>query len=83
VANIVVATDGSGGPSRAVEVAAELAKALECDLLIVAVADRLLGEEIRQLAHSEVRACAAAANWAACCLAASRISLLASLLARS
>lgn len=47
--NIMVATDGSNGASRAVDVAAELAKALACDLLIVTVADRLLGEEVRQL----------------------------------
>jgi nucleotide-binding universal stress UspA family protein len=47
--SIMVATDGSGGASRAVDVAAELAKALACDLLIVTVADRLLGEEVRQL----------------------------------
>ncbi|HTO62781.1 MAG TPA: universal stress protein, partial [Bradyrhizobium sp.] len=40
---IMVATDGSGGASRAVDVAAELAKALACDLLVVTVADRLLG----------------------------------------
>jgi len=46
---IMVATDGSGGASRAVDVAAELAKALACDLLVVTVADRLLGEEVRQL----------------------------------
>ena len=50
--NIMVATDGSSGASRAVDVAAELAKALACDLLIVTVADRLLGEEVRQLPHT-------------------------------
>lgn len=48
---IIVATDGSGVASRAVKVAAELANALACKLLIVTVADRLLGEEIRQLPH--------------------------------
>ncbi|HTO62932.1 MAG TPA: universal stress protein [Bradyrhizobium sp.] len=48
---IIVATDGSGGASRAVRVAAELANALACKLLIVTVADRLVGEEIRQLPH--------------------------------
>ncbi len=52
--SIMVATDGSGGASRAVEVAAELAKALTCELLIVTVADRLLGEEVRQLSHTGV-----------------------------
>ncbi len=49
---IMVATDGSGGASRAVDVAAELVKALACNLLIVTVADRLLGEEVRQLPRS-------------------------------
>ncbi len=53
---IMVATDGSGGASRAVDMAAELAKALACKLLIVTVADRLMGEEVRQLAHTQVRA---------------------------
>ena len=47
--SIMVATDGSGGASRAVDLAAELANALACNLLIVTVADRLLGEEVRQL----------------------------------
>jgi len=51
---IMVATDGSGGASRAVEVAAELAKALACSLLIVTVADRLLGEEVRQLSQTGI-----------------------------
>ena len=51
---IMVATDGSGGADRAVDMAAELAKALACDLLIATVADRLSGEEMRQLAHTEV-----------------------------
>lgn len=49
--NIMVATDGSGGACRAIDVAAKLAKALACDLLIVTVADRLLEEEVRQLPH--------------------------------
>jgi nucleotide-binding universal stress UspA family protein len=51
---IMMATDGSSGASRAVEVAAELAKALASDLLIVTVADRLSGEEVRELAHTGV-----------------------------
>ncbi|ODM84155.1 UspA family protein [Bradyrhizobium elkanii] len=54
VTSIMVATDGSAGASRAVEAAAEIAKALACNLLIVTVADRLLGEEVRQLPHSSV-----------------------------
>jgi nucleotide-binding universal stress UspA family protein len=49
-----VATDGSAGARRAVEVAAELANALACDLLTVTVADRLSGEEVRQLSHTGV-----------------------------
>ncbi len=48
---IMVATDGSVGARRAVELAAELANALACELLIVTVADRLSGEEVRQLSH--------------------------------
>lgn len=52
--SIIVATDGSAGAGRAVEVAAELAKALAGHLLIVTVADRLLGEEVRQLPHTGV-----------------------------
>jgi nucleotide-binding universal stress UspA family protein len=51
---IMVATDGSAGASRAVETAAEIAKALACNLLIVTVADRLLGEEVRQLPQTGV-----------------------------
>ncbi|WP_050631652.1 universal stress protein, partial [Bradyrhizobium viridifuturi] len=50
--NIMVATDGSKGACRAIDVAADLARALSCDLLIVTVADRLLGEEVRQLPHT-------------------------------
>lgn len=50
--NIMVATDGSSGACRAIDVAAELAKALASDLLIVTVADSLLGEEVRQLPHT-------------------------------
>lgn len=52
--SIMVATDGSAGASRAVEAAAEIARALACKLLIVTVADRLLGEEVRQLPHTGV-----------------------------
>jgi nucleotide-binding universal stress UspA family protein len=51
--HIMVATDGSDGASRAVDVAAELASALSGDLLIATVADALLGEEARQLARAE------------------------------
>lgn len=51
---ILVATDGSGGASRAVELAADLAKALTCDLLIATVSDRLVGEEVRQLSRTGI-----------------------------
>ncbi|MDD1526485.1 universal stress protein [Bradyrhizobium sp. WBOS7] len=50
--NIMVATDGSDGARRAIDVAAKLAKALACNLLIVTVADRLLEEEARRLPHN-------------------------------
>jgi nucleotide-binding universal stress UspA family protein len=52
--HIMVATDGSGGASRAVQVAAELAKALDRDLLPVTVAECLLREEARQLSRTGV-----------------------------
>ena len=52
--SIMVATDGSAGAGRAVDAAAEIAMALACELLIVTVADRLLGEEVRQLPHTGV-----------------------------
>ena len=51
--HIMVATDGSDGANRAVDVAAELARALAGDLLIAVVEDTLLGEQARQLAHAE------------------------------
>ena len=51
--HIMVATDGSSGANRAIDVAAELAKALAGDLLIVTVADSQLAEEARQLARVE------------------------------
>lgn len=51
--HIMVATDGSGGADRAVDVAAELTAALAGELLIVTVADSLLWEEARQLARAE------------------------------
>lgn len=51
--HIMVATDGSGAADRAVDVAAELAKAVAGDLLIATVADSQLGEEAQQLARVE------------------------------
>jgi nucleotide-binding universal stress UspA family protein len=51
--HIMVATDGSSGAKRAVEVAAVLARALAGDLLIATVPDTPLGEEARQFARVE------------------------------
>jgi nucleotide-binding universal stress UspA family protein len=51
--HIMVATDGSSGADRAIDVAAELARALAGDLLIATVADSQLAEEARQLARAE------------------------------
>ena len=51
--HVMVATDGSKGANRAVDVAAEFEKALAGDLLIATVADTSLGEEARQLARAE------------------------------
>ena len=48
--NIVAATDGSEGANRAVDVAAELAKAFGAKLFIVTIAGDLSGEEMRKLA---------------------------------
>jgi nucleotide-binding universal stress UspA family protein len=45
----MVATDGSESADRAVDVAAELAKALGGNLLIVTIGGSLSGEEIRQI----------------------------------
>jgi nucleotide-binding universal stress UspA family protein len=49
----MVATDGSGGADRAIDLAAELAKAVAGDLLIATVADSQLAEDARQLARIE------------------------------
>ena len=51
--HIMVATDGSSGADRAVDVAAELAKAVAGDLLIATVADSQLAEDARGLARVE------------------------------
>jgi len=53
--HVMVATDGSSGANRAIDVAAELAKAVAGDLLIATVADSQLAEEARQLARVEGR----------------------------
>ena len=51
--HIMVATDGSSGANRAIDVAAELAGAVAGDLLIATVADSQLEEEARQFARVE------------------------------
>jgi nucleotide-binding universal stress UspA family protein len=53
ISHILVATDGSPGASRAVIAAAELAKALDGDLLIVTLAESVSITEMDQLVHSE------------------------------
>lgn len=50
--HIMVATDGSSGADRAVDAAAEVARALSGDLLIVTVADSLAFEEAQQVART-------------------------------
>lgn len=50
---IMVATDGSSGADRAVDVAAEIARALSGNLLIVSVADSQAFEEAQQLVRTE------------------------------
>ena len=51
--HIMVATDGSEGADRAVDVAAELAKAFGGELLIVTVGGNVSGDELRQLERAE------------------------------
>lgn len=51
--HIMAATDGSDGADRAVDVAAELAKACGGELSIVSVGGNLSGEEVQQLARAE------------------------------
>ncbi len=50
---ILVATDGSAGGNRAVDAAAELAKATGAMLSIVTVAGGLGGDELRHMARAE------------------------------
>lgn len=51
--SILVATDGSDAADRAVDVAAELAKAVGGDLTLLTVGGNLSAEEIRQLSLAE------------------------------
>lgn len=51
--HIVVATDGSDGGNRAVDAAAELAKGMGSDLVIVTVGGNVTGAELRRLASSD------------------------------
>jgi nucleotide-binding universal stress UspA family protein len=50
--HIMVATDGSEGANRAVDVAAEFAKAFGGNLSIVTIGGNLSAEETRQLQHA-------------------------------
>ncbi len=51
--HIIVATDGSKGSDRAVDVAAALACAFGSQLFIVTIAGNLSAEEMRELARAE------------------------------
>ena len=51
--HIIVATDGSTGANRAVEMAARLAKAIGADLMILPVGGAITGAELRQLADAD------------------------------
>jgi nucleotide-binding universal stress UspA family protein len=51
--HIMVATDGSEGGDRAVDVGAELAKTCGGDLSIVTVGGNVSGDEMQQLARAE------------------------------
>jgi nucleotide-binding universal stress UspA family protein len=50
---ILVATDGSSGADRAVDVAARLAKAMDAKLLIVTIGGNLSADGTRQLSRAE------------------------------
>jgi nucleotide-binding universal stress UspA family protein len=50
---IIVATDGSPSADRAVDSAAELAKAIGSGLVILTIGGNVSGEELRQLASAE------------------------------
>jgi len=50
---ILVATDGSSGADRAVDTAAELAKATAAPLVIVTVGGNISGAQLRELAAAE------------------------------
>lgn len=53
IQRILVATDGSAGADRAVEAAAELAKAFDGELLIVTLGGNFPAEEIQKLVRAE------------------------------
>lgn len=53
VKRIVVATDGSAGGDRAVDAAAELAKATGSDLIILTIGGSITGAELRRLAGTD------------------------------
>jgi nucleotide-binding universal stress UspA family protein len=51
--HVLLATDGSGGADRAVDVAAKLAKSMGGRLSILTVGGNLSGDEMKQLARAE------------------------------
>jgi nucleotide-binding universal stress UspA family protein len=53
IQRIMVGVDGSDGANRAIDFAAELAKAVGGDLLIATIAAALSGDEARQFARAE------------------------------
>jgi nucleotide-binding universal stress UspA family protein len=53
VRHVMIATDGSQGADRAVDVAADLAKTSGGELSILTVGGNLSGDEMRQLARAE------------------------------
>ncbi len=50
---IMVATDGSDGADRAIDVGSRIAAATGSELILLNVADALSGDEMRQLARAE------------------------------
>lgn len=50
---MMVVTDGSDGADRAVDFAAELARGMGAELVILTVGGELDGDEMRRLAHAE------------------------------
>lgn len=53
ISRMLVATDGSSGGSRAVTAGAEMAKALDCDLLIATIPENTPPAKLGELARAE------------------------------